>query len=92
MLVFAVPMVLAEPSKGNPGEAFLHTLDADGNGSVSRDEFVKPQIQQIERQFAYMDKNHDGKVDAEEADIFAKEMQKRIQQIQKQQNGSSPAH
>jgi len=92
MLVLAAPMVLAQPSQSSPGAAFLRTLDADGNGSVSREEFVKPQIQQIERQFAYMDKNHDGKVDAEEAESFAKEMQQRIQQIQQKHGESSPAH
>jgi Ca2+-binding EF-hand superfamily protein len=85
LLVLAAPMGFAQTSQANPGEAFLHALDANGDGNVSRDEFVKPQMQNIERQFDYMDKNHDGKVDAGEADIFAKEMQKRIRQIQQQQ-------
>lgn len=86
--VLAAPMVFAQPPQGNPGEAFLRTLDANGDGTVSREEFVQPQMQQIERQFDYMDKNHDSKVDIDEADAFAQEMQRRIQQIQQQHGGS----
>lgn len=74
---------LAQQTQGNPSQMFLQTFDANKDGRVSRDEFVKPQVQQIEKQFQYMDKNGDGSVDAKEADAFAKEMQKRMQRMEK---------
>lgn len=68
-----------------PGQAdmFLQTFDANGDGRVSKDEYMKPQIQQIEKQFDYMDKNKDGFVDNEEAKAFAEEMQQRMEQMQR---------
>jgi Ca2+-binding EF-hand superfamily protein len=73
-------------SEGSPGSAFIKTLDADGNGSVSKDEFTQPQMQQIIKQFDYMDKNHDSQIDMPEADAFAQEMHKHMQQMQGQMN------
>ena len=79
----------APAANANPGQSFLHAFDADGSGNVSKDEYVKPHIQQLtqqlEQQFEYMDKNHDGQVDAAEADAFAQEMQRYQQQQQQQQ-------
>ncbi len=74
----------AQSQQMSPGQAFLQTFDADRNGQVSRDEFVKPQVQNIEKQFDYMDKNRDGAVDPGEADAFASEMQKKMQQMRSQ--------
>jgi Ca2+-binding EF-hand superfamily protein len=91
-LIPAVAMVLAAPlyaeqQMGNPSQVFLQTFDADKDGRVSMDEYVKPQVQNIQKQFDYMDKNKDGHVDADEADAYAKEMQERMQQMQQQQGG-----
>ncbi len=82
-LIMAVP-VFAEGKSANPSQVFLKTFDADNNGKVSRDEYVKPQAQQIEKQFDYMDKNKDGNVDAGEAEAFAEEMRHKMQKMQKQ--------
>lgn len=80
--------VLAEQQQGSPSAAFMRALDADGNGSVSKDEFTQPQLQQIVKQFDYMDKNHDSKIDVSEADTFAQEMHQRMQQMQNQGQGT----
>jgi hypothetical protein len=82
-LLLAAP-VIAMPPQGDPSKMFLKTFDANNDGRVSKDEFVKPQIQQIEKQFDYMDKNKDGVVDKQEAEAFAQEMQKKMQQMRKQ--------
>ncbi len=82
-LIVAVP-VFAQQQMPDQGEIFLKTFDANGDGRVSKDEYVKPQIQQIEKQFDYLDKNKDGIVDADEAKAFAKEMQQRMEQMQRQ--------
>ncbi len=79
LALFAAAPVFAE-NQADPGQMFLQTFDANHDGKVSQDEYVKPHVQQFEKQFAYMDKNKDGGVDANEADAFAKEMQQRMQQ------------
>ena len=76
----AVTLIVAAPAfaqQQQPDQAamFLKTFDANGDGRVSKDEYLKPQIQQIEKQFDYMDKNKDGVVDQAEAQAFAQEMQ-----------------
>ena len=86
-LVMATPVFAEMPQQGNPGQLFLQTFDANGDGRVSRDEFIKPQVQQFEKQFQYMDKNGDGQVDAGEADAFASEMRERAERMQKQYGG-----
>lgn len=82
-LLMAAP-VFAQGTPADPSQVFLKTFDADQDGKVSRDEYVKPQVQQIEKQFDYMDKNKDGSVDAGEAAAFAEEMRERMQRMQKQ--------
>ncbi|KOR32758.1 hypothetical protein TI05_05290 [Achromatium sp. WMS3] len=79
---------LAAGMPSNPGQQFLKALDADGNGSVSQKEFIKPQLQrikaQLQKRFQYMDKNRDNRVTAAEADAFAKEMQQHFQKMRHQ--------
>ncbi len=82
-LIISTPVFAAQGPAANPSQVFLKTFDADNNGKVSKDEYVKPQVQQIEKQFDYMDKNKDGNVDAGEAEAFAEEMQQRMQKMQK---------
>jgi Ca2+-binding EF-hand superfamily protein len=81
-LLLAAPVLAQPPQSTDPGQAFLQTFDADRNGSVSKEEYIAPHVQQFEKQFDYMDKNKDGAVDKAEADAFAEEMQQRIQQMQ----------
>jgi len=47
----------------------LARLDSDGNGSISKEEFIAPRIKQIEKKFLKLDKNKDGKLTTDE---FAK--------------------
>jgi Ca2+-binding EF-hand superfamily protein len=79
-LVMATPVFAADQPKAS--EVFLQRFDADNNGEVSRDEFVKPHLQSINQQFDEMDMNRDGKVDSGEADAFAEMMRQRMQQMQ----------
>ncbi|MCB1736431.1 MAG: EF-hand domain-containing protein [Gammaproteobacteria bacterium] len=69
---------LAQPSQGMPdiGAMFLRQFDADNDGKVTRDEFIKPSEAQFER----MDSNHDGAVDASELEALKVEMMQRMQQ------------
>lgn len=83
-LFAALPVSAQAPAQPDPSKLFLQTFDADKDGKVSKDEYVKPQVQQIEKQFDYLDKNKDGYVDAEEAETFAAEMRKRAEQMKKQ--------
>jgi len=47
----------------------LARLDSDGDGSISKEEFIAPRIKQIEKKFLKLDKNKDGKLTTDE---FAK--------------------
>jgi Ca2+-binding EF-hand superfamily protein len=87
-LVLVAPLAAADPQSKNPGEAFLHTFDANHDGKVSRDEFIKPQVMQVQKFFDYLDKDHDGAIDSSEADTYAQEMQQRMQQLRQQHSGS----
>lgn len=87
IITVSTSYISADTQQGNPSAAFMRALDADGNGNVSKDEFTQPQLQQITKHFDYMDKNHDNQIDVSEADIFAKEMHQRMQQMQ---GGNTP--
>jgi Ca2+-binding EF-hand superfamily protein len=79
-LLLAGPVLAQSQQQMDPSQVFLKTFDANNDGKVSRDEYVKPQVQQIDKQFSYMDKNGDGSVDGGEAAAFAEEMRQRMQQ------------
>jgi Ca2+-binding EF-hand superfamily protein len=81
-IALAAPVLAQSQQQMDPSQVFLKTFDANNDGKVSRDEYVKPQVQQIEKQFGYMDKNGDGSVDGGEAAAFAEEMRNRMQQQQ----------
>ena len=78
-LLLSAPLLAQSPQQ-DPAAMFLKTFDANGDGKVSKNEFVQPQVQQIEKQFDYMDKDNDGSVSGSEASAFASEMQQRMQQ------------
>lgn len=91
LLVISMPLAAQTPEgqKQDPGQIFLGRFDANQDGAVSLDEFKAPQIQNLEQQFAFMDKNQDAKVDSDEANQFAEEMRKRMEQMH-QQGGRAP--
>ena len=61
-------------------DAFMMQLDEDKNGSVSKQEFLKPQ----EAQFAHIDTNKDGQIDRAEIDAFAQKMKQQMEMMRPQ--------
>ncbi len=59
---------------------FFKQFDANQDGQVSKNEFLKP----TEAQFDHMDKNGDGALDAAEVKVFNEQMTKRMQELQRQ--------
>ena len=57
-------------SKGGKGKCGLHRMDADGDGKVSKDEFMKGH----EAMFEKIDTNGDGMIDEVERDAHMQEM------------------
>lgn len=85
-LVFAAD---APPQDNSPGAKFIHQFDANGDGVVSKDEFIKPQLQQLSNLFDHIDTNHDGKIDINEANAFIQEYSKHMQQMRQAQPQSA---
>jgi hypothetical protein len=86
LLALAAPLV-AQQQGGqpqSPAEGFMMQFDANKDGQVTLQEFKDPQVQALEQQFDYMDKDKSGTVDSAEIDAFAQEMQQRMQQMQQQ--------
>jgi Ca2+-binding EF-hand superfamily protein len=59
---------------------FFQQFDADKNGMVTKNEFIKP----TEAQFDHMDGDGNGMLDAKEVQAFNAEMKKRLQEMQRQ--------
>ena len=93
LLVISMPLVAQTPGGSpqgqDPGQMFMQRFDANKDNVVSLDEFKTPQIEMLEQQFTFMDKNKDGNVDRGELDQFAQDMRKRMEQM-RQQGGRAP--
>lgn len=78
----SMPLFAQQPPHANmtPGKVFMIQFDADKDGKVTLQEFLKHPT----AQFKAMDKNGDGIASEQEADAYAEEMRKRAQQMQKQ--------
>jgi Ca2+-binding EF-hand superfamily protein len=88
LLAFAAPLYAQMGGQAqDPAQGFMMRFDQDKNGSVTLEEFKAPQVQAMEQQFSYMDKNGDGAVDEAEIQAFMDEMRQRMQQMQQQQGG-----
>ena len=61
------------PIERDPGD-MIARADTDGDGKVSRDEFIKAQTERLEKMFARMDTDGDGKLDEQEAKAAAERM------------------
>ena len=100
-LVLALGVVMARPSLAQPrGPVSFSSIDADGNGVITRAEFDKFRArrqQQAARQgrlmrnagrrasFAMLDANGDGKISRQEFDRFrAQRMKQRMKQRMRQ--------
>lgn len=84
LIVLSSPLAAQQDPQGAPpsvSDAFMHQLDADKDGKVTKAEFLKPQ----EAQFAHIDKNQDGSIDRAEIDAFAVEMREHMQKLKQQQ-------
>ena len=75
------------PPQGNPGqpggprpglEEYFKKFDTNGDGKITKEEYLEVSKKEAEERFALMDANKDGSVDKAEAEEFAqKEMQRR---------------
>ena len=66
----AAVAVAQPPMEASPAE-MVKRADADGDGKVSRDEFIKARTTALEQAFARMDTDGDGKLDEKEVETGA---------------------
>ena len=66
----AAVAVAQPPMDSSPAE-MVKRADADGDGKVSRDEFIKARTTALEQAFARMDTDGDGKLDEKEVESGA---------------------
>ena len=66
----AAVAVAQPPMESSPAE-MVKWADADGDGKVSRDEFIKVRTAALEQAFARMDTDGDGKLDEKEVEAGA---------------------
>lgn len=91
LLALSAPLAAQqEKAQMSYGKMMLQQLDADKNGSVSEQEYIKPQLAEMQKQFKHMDKDGNGAVSEAEADAFAKEMQEQMQRMREQQQQQQP--
>jgi Ca2+-binding EF-hand superfamily protein len=87
-LVFASPLALAQqppqqgqmPAMPDLEQMFFQQFDTNQDGVVSKQEFLKP----TEAQFDHMDKDGNGNLDRNEVKAFNEEMERRMQEMQRQ--------
>ena len=72
-VAFATAASAQPPIDRDPAE-MIKRADTDGDGKVSRDEFIKAQTERLEKMFARMDPDGDGKLDEQEAKAAAERM------------------
>ena len=78
-------VAVAEPSGERNVDDMMKRADTDGDGKVSRDEFMKAQTARLEEMFSRMDTNGDGKLSREEV----AEGRVRMRELM-QRNGQGP--
>ena len=83
--LLSAPVVAQQPPMQLPQmpdleEIFFKQFDSNGDGKVSKEEFLKP----TEAQFDHMDDNHDGALDRAEIKAFNEAMQQRMKELQQQ--------
>ena len=66
----AAVAIAQPPMESSPAE-MVKRADADGDGKVSRDEFIKARTTALEQAFARMDTDGDGKLDEKEVEAGA---------------------
>ena len=84
-MFFSAPVLAQQPPMGQQQMPdlegmFFQQFDKDQDGKVSKAEFLRP----TEAQFDHMDRNNDGVIDRAEVQAFNKEMQQRLEEMQRQ--------
>ena len=79
-LLFAAALPVYAQVPSDAGEGMVKRLDTDGNGTVSEAELLAPLQEKMKQEFSAMDADHDGQVTADEAQDFAEQMFKKIQE------------
>lgn len=84
ILTFACTPAFAQqgqmPQMPDLETVFFQQFDANGDGQVTREEFLKP----TEAQFDHMDRDKNGALDTAEVRAFNDEMKQRMQDMQRQ--------
>ncbi len=84
VLLLTSSALMAQP-KGAPADMFMKHFDTNSDGGVSKEEFISPQMKQLEMEFAKMDTNGDGTISKAEAEAFVKAMEQHMMQMRQQQ-------
>ena len=75
-VLLATPLLTLSAQEGGrpaPGD-MLKRADTDADGKVSKEEFVKSRTAEIDEQYARMDGNGDGFIEATEVEAMAEKM------------------
>lgn len=72
-------MASAQPPTDRDPAELMKRADTDGDGQVSRDEFIKTRTARLEEAFARMDTDGDGKLSREEFAAGAARMRQSMQ-------------
>ena len=67
------PVAVAQPPLEYSAAEMVKRADVDGDGKVSRDEFIKARTTALEQAFARMDGDGDGKLDEKEVEAGAEQ-------------------
>lgn len=68
----------AHPPRGPSPAEMLKRADADGDGTVSRDEFIKARTARMEKTFARMDTDGNGKLDGREVEAGVEQIRSKF--------------
>ena len=69
----AMPAAVAQPPMEASAAEMVARADTDGDGKVSREEFIKARTAGLEQNFARMDTDGDGKLDEKEVEAGAEQ-------------------
>lgn len=74
--LFGSPVAMADHHGGDHKGKMLEKFDADGNGAISKEEFLKSS----EERFSKMDADGDGEISKEEAQAMKKKMRSKMKE------------
>ena len=82
LALFSAPAFAQQPPQQMPDldKMFFEQFDTDGDGKVTKGEFMKP----TEAQFDHMDRDGNGELDQAEVKAFNDGIKQRMQEMQRQ--------